>query len=88
MYFSKGINAMWNAVSSMFWTRDTDYPSLRHMPPTYVLTQPLHLKQDVTRLILKRIKAGLNSEFSLTLTGCLTLTLPYYLPITGERTYR
>ena len=42
-----------------------------------------------TRSIFKRSLTGLNSEFSFSLTSCLTkaveLSLPYYLPIAGGR---
>ena len=42
-----------------------------------------------TRSILKRSLTGLNSEFSFSLTSCLTKpeepSLPYYLPIAGGR---
>ena len=42
-----------------------------------------------TRSIFKRSLTGLNSEFSFSLTSCLTkaeeISLPYYLPIAGGR---
>ena len=40
----------------------------------YVFTQPLYHEQDVTTLsqFFKQSKAGLNSEFSFSKTGCRT----------------
>ena len=55
-------------------------------------TDPIYptppLGQDMTQgQFLKRSLAGLNSEFSFSLTSCLTKAeepnLPYYLPIAG-----
>ena len=43
-----------------------------------------------TRSIFKRSLTGLNSEFSFSLTSCLTKadpSLPYYLPIAGGRIF-
>ena len=51
----------------------------------YVFTQTLHHWQDVTQGQFLRSKACLNSEFSISLTGCLSKakepSLPYYLLI-------
>ena len=57
----------------------------------YACTQPLlHHGQDVAQgQFFKRSKAGVNSEFFFSETGCLTKAkgsnLPYYLPIAGGR---
>ena len=50
----------------------------------------LPLGQDMTQVqFFKRSLAGLNSEFSFSLTSCLNKaeepSLPYYLPIAGGR---
>ena len=59
-----------------------------------MLSDPIYptppLGQDMTQgQFLKRSLAGLNSEFSFSLTTCLTKaeehSLPYYLPIAGGR---
>ena len=53
------------------------------------LPNPSALTGYDTRSILKRSLTGLNSEFSFSLTTCLTNaeepSLPYYLPIAGGR---
>ena len=55
-----------------------------------VFTQCHCQMQDVTQSIFKRSTASLNSGFSFFYISCLTEakepSLPYYLPITGERT--
>ena len=53
------------------------------------LPNPSALAGYDTRSVLKRSLTGLNSEFSFSLTSCLTKaeepSLPYYLPIVGGR---
>ena len=53
----------------------------------YLPTPPLG--QDMTRSVFKRSLTGFNSEFSFSLTSCLTKaeepSLSYYLPIAGGR---
>ena len=54
-----------------------------------IFTDPSARAGYDTRSIFKRSLSGLNSEFSFSLTSCLTKAeesnLPYYLPIAGER---
>ena len=54
-----------------------------------ILTNPSTRAGYDTRSIFKRSLTGLNSEYSFSLTGCLTKaeepSLSYYLPITGGR---
>ena len=65
---------------------ESNYPTFNH------IYQPLHQAGYDTRSIFKRSLTGLNSEFSFSLTSCLTmveeLCLPYYLPIAGGRILR
>ena len=61
------------------------------MSSSYLPTPPLG--QDMTQSnFFKRSLTGLNSEFSFSLTSCLTKaeepSLPYYLPIAGGRIFR
>ena len=55
----------------------------------YIYTNPSARAGYDTRSIFKRSLTGFNSEFSFSLTSCLTkaeeTSLPYYLPITGGR---
>ena len=55
----------------------------------YVFTNPPAQEGCDTRPIFKLSLTGLNSEFSFSLTGCLTkakdLILPYYLTMAGGR---
>ena len=59
-----------------------------HSKWPYLPTPPLRARYD-TRSIFKRSLTGLNSEFSFSLTSCLTKaeesSLPYYLPIARGR---
>ena len=54
-----------------------------------IFTNPSARAWDLTRSIFKRSLTGLNSEFSFSLTRCLTkaeeISLPYYFPIAGKR---
>ena len=54
-----------------------------------IFTNPSARAGYDTRSIFKRSLTGLNSEFSFSKTSCLTKaeepSLPYYLPIAGER---
>ena len=76
--------------------RKTDFVSWSNnstILPTWVeiiiFTNPSARAGYDTRSIFKRSLTGLNSEFSFSLTSCLTKaeehSLPYYLPIAGGR---
>ena len=56
---------------------------------SYIFTNPSTRAGYDTRSIFKWSLTGLNSEFSFSLTSCLTKaeepSLPYYLPIAGGR---
>ena len=67
-------------------------PLRNNLIPVYfkkqiLFTNPFALAGYDTRLICKRSLTGLNSEFSFSLTSCLTTaeepSLSYYLPIAG-----
>ena len=79
------------------WTTHTftqmDYPHFQvQSDPEYLLfifTNPSTRARYDTRSVFKQSLTGSNSEFSFSLTSCLTKaeepSLPYYLPIAGGR---
>ena len=83
-----------HSVRSRIWTRVAV-----SIPPTTITITPRAplffsppLGQDMTQgQFFKRSLTGFNSEFSFSLTSCLTKaeepSLPYYLPIAGGRIF-